>query len=125
MTELKPRIYENGIEYILVGDYYIPNLRPEHPEIRLGKYGMLRKTFLKDHRPILYSQMALNETLYPHCAEIEEAARTRLDLIMTGLARNYGITEKLKAENNLEWARQMNACKAQAEEVIFAELIYC
>ena len=62
--------------------------------------------------------------LFEHCLEIEEAARDRIDVIMSGLMKQYGITEELKAENQMEWVRQMNACKAQAEEVVKAELIY-
>ena len=62
--------------------------------------------------------------LFEHCLEIEEAARDRIDVIMSGLMKQYGITEELKAENQMEWVWQMNACKAQAEEAVKAELIY-
>ncbi len=62
--------------------------------------------------------------LFEHCLEIEETARNQIDVIMSGLMKQYGITEELKAENQMEWVRQMNACKAQAEEVVKAELIY-
>ena len=86
---------------------------------------MLRKAFLKDHNPILFSELVLSEKLFEHCAEIEAAARTRLELIVPELAKRNGVTEQLKAENQLEWVRQMNACKAQAEEIIKYELIYC
>lgn len=67
----------------------------------------------------------MSEKLFEHCAEIEAAARTRLELIVPELAKRNGVTEQLKAENQLEWVRQMNACKAQAEEIIKYELIYC
>lgn len=113
------------LNYLKCGDYFIPDIKLEKPNIRLGHYGMLRKAFLRDHHPILYSQLILSEKLYAHCAEIESAARTRLELIVPELAKRYGVTEKLKAENQLEWVRQMNACKAQAEEIIKSELIYC
>ena len=66
----------------------------------------------------------MSDTLYEHCAEIDEAARNRMELIVPELARRNGVTEKLKAENQMEWVRQMNACKAQAEEVVKFELIY-
>ena len=66
----------------------------------------------------------MSDTLYEHCAEINEAARNRMELIVPELARRNGVTEKLKAENQMEWVRQMNACKAQAEEVVKFELIY-
>lgn len=68
---------------------------------------------------------AVNETLYEHCAEIEETAKKRMEIIVPQLAKAYGVTEQLKAENQIEWVRQMNACVAQAEEAIKGELIYC
>lgn len=75
--------------------------------------------------PVLFSDMVLNETLYEHCAEIEETAKKRMEIIVPQLAKAYGVTEQLKAENQIEWVRQMNACVAQAEEAIKGELIYC
>ena len=86
--------------------------------------GRLRKAYLKMHRPILFNELALFDKLFEHCAEIDEAARSRMELIVPELAKQYGVTERLKAENQMEWVRQMNACKAQAEEVVKAELIY-
>ena len=76
------------------------------------------------HRPILFNELALSDKLFEHCAEIDEAARSRMELIVPELAKQYGVTERLKAENQMEWVRQMNACKAQAEEIVKAELIY-
>ena len=87
-------------------------------------YGRLRKAYLKMHRPILFNELVLSDKLFEHCAEIEEAARNRMELIVRSLAEQNGVTEQLKAENQMEWVRQMNACKAQAEEVVKAELIY-
>ena len=78
-----------------------------------------------DPNPVLFSDMVLNETLYEHCAEIEETAKKRMEIIVPQLAKAYGVTEQLKAENQIEWVRQMNACVAQAEEAIKGELIYC
>ena len=113
------------LNYIKCGDYFIPDIRLEKPNIRLGHYGMLRKAFLKEYRPILYTDLVLTEKLYEHCAEIEETARSRMIIILPQLMEYYGVTEQLKAENQLEWVRQMNACVAQAEEAIKTELIYC
>ncbi len=79
---------------------------------------------MQNFRPILFNELVLSDMLFEHCLEIEEAARDRIDVIMSGLMKQYGITEELKAENQMEWVRQMNACKAQAEEVVKAELIY-
>ena len=113
------------LNYIKCGDYFIPDIRLEKPNIRLGHYGMLRKAFLKEYRPILYTDLVLTKKLYEHCAEIEETARSCMIIILPQLMEYYGVTEKLKAENQLEWIRQMNACVAQAEETIKSELIYC
>ena len=76
------------------------------------------------HRPILFDELVLSYKLFEHYAEIDEAARNRIELIVPELAKQYGVTEQLKSENQMEWVRQMNACKAQAEEVVKFELIY-
>ena len=112
-----------NITYTQSGDYLIPNIiiRKTKP---LGHYGRLRKAYLKMHRPILFNELALSDKIFEHCAEIGEAARSRMELIVPELAKQYGVTEQLKAENQMEWVRQMDACKAQAEEVVKAELIY-
>ena len=90
----------------------------------LGHYGRLRKAYLKMHRPILFNELVLSDKLFEHCAEIDEAARNRIELIVRSLVEQNGVTEQLKAENQMEWVRQMNACKAQAEEIVKVELIY-
>ena len=79
---------------------------------------------MQNFRPILFNELVFSDMLFEHCLEIEETTRDRIDVIMSGLMKQYGITEELKAENQMEWVRQMNACKAQAEEVVKAELIY-
>ena len=112
-----------NITYTRNGDYLIPNIiiRKTKP---LGHYGRLRKAYLEMHRPILFNELVLSDKLFEHCAEIDEAARNRMELIVRSLAEQNGVTEQLKAENQMEWVRQMNACKAQAEEIVKAELIY-
>ena len=102
---------------------FIPNIiiRKTKP---LGHYGRLRKAYLEMHRPILFNELVLSDKLFEHCAEIDEAARSRMELIVRSLAEQNGVTEQLKAENQMEWVRQMNACKAQAEEIVKFELIY-
>lgn len=114
------------LTYTKNGDYRIPDLKlSEEPESKpLGKYGMLRKTYLQEHRPILWNQMILSETLFPHLREIDEAANRRLEQMMPNLMKSAGVTEALKAADPLKWTGLMNTCKAQAEEVILAELIY-
>ena len=116
-------IEKTGITYTQNGDYLIPNIviRKTKP---LGHYGRLRKAYLEMHRPILFNELVLSDKLFEHCAEIDEAARNRIELIVRSLVEQNGVTEQLKAENQMEWVRQMNACKAQAEEIVKFELIY-
>ena len=97
------------LNFIKCGDYYIPDIKVKNPNIRLGKWGRMRKEYLRLANPVLFSDMVLNETL--------EFRRV--------LFRSYGVTEQLKAENQIEWVRQMNACVAQAEEAIKGKLIFC
>lgn len=110
--------------YIQNGDYLIPDLKlSQQPEKPLGKYGRMRKTYLKEHRPILYNQMLLSEKLYQHLLEIDETAQNRLEQMMPQLAKEAGATEELKASDPMKWVGLMNTCKAQAEEILMAELI--
>ena len=105
-------------------DYLIPNLQlTEQPETPLGKYGRMRKTYLKDHRPLLYNRLLMSEKLYPHLLEIDRTANSRLEQLMPKLAQAAGVTEELKARDMMQWVGLMNSCKAQAEEILLAELI--
>ena len=115
----------SSLTYRQNGDYQIPNLslseRSQHP---LGKYGRLRKIYLKEHRPILWNSMILSETLYPHLREIDQTANSRLEQMMPQLMQAAGVTEALKASDPMKWTGLMNSLKAQAEETILRELIY-
>ena len=115
---------ENNLTYIQNGGYLIPDLRlSEQPMKPLGKYGRMRKAYLKEHRPILYNQLLMSEKLYPHLLEIDETAQSRLEQLMPQLAKDAGATEQLKASAPMKWVGLMNTCKAQAEEILMAELI--
>ena len=115
---------ENSLTYTMNGDYQIPDLKlTEQPEKPLGKYGRMRKAYLKQHRPILYNQLLMSEKLYPHLIEIDETAQSRLEQMMPRLAEAAGATEQLKAADPMKWVGLMNTCKAQAEEILMAELI--
>ena len=116
---------ENNLTYIQSGDYLIPDLRlSEQPQKPLGKYGRMRKAYLKEHRPILYNQLLMSEKLYPHLIEIDETAQSRLEQMMPQLTAAAGVTEQLKASDPMKWVGLMNTCKAQAEEILMAELIH-
>ena len=113
------------LQYRTSGDYLIPDLNlSETTEIPLGKYGRMRKTYLKEHRPVLFTNLLLSEKLYPHLREIDREAQNRLETMMPRLMQAAGITEIMKAENPMQWVGLMNNCKAQAEETILSELIY-
>ena len=113
------------LTYTKTGDYFIPNLALTDLEHQpLGRYGRLRKQYLREHRPILWNQMILSETLFSHLREIEETANRRLEQMMPVLMKAAGVTEDLKARDPMAWVGLMNSCKAQAEEVILQELIY-
>ena len=115
---------ENNLTYTQVGDYLIPNLAlPEQPDRDLGKYGRMRRTYLKEHRPGLFNRLTLSGKLYAHLLETEDAANDLLDSMMPGMAKEAGATEDLKARDPMRWVGLMNCCKAQVEEIIFAELI--
>ena len=116
---------ENNLTYTRNGDYLIPDLSlSERPEKPLGKYGRMRKAYLKEHRPLIYNQLLLTEKLYPHLIEIDETAQSRLEQMMPQLAKDAGATEQLKASDPMRWVGLMNTCKAQAEEILMAELIH-
>ena len=116
---------ENGLTYIRVGDYYIPNLaldpEPEKPARDIDKYGRMRLTYLKQHRRKLYRELVDTGKLQAHLLDINDTANEWLDRMM--LAKAAGVTEELKARDQMAWVGLMNCCKAQVEEVIFVELI--
>lgn len=112
------------ITYNTVNGVQLPNLSLPETEPIGRRYGRLRQRYLKEHRPILWNQMVLNGTLWPHLHEIEAAAQSRIDLMLPKLAAEAGATEALKAADPMKWTGLMNSCKAQAEEVVLNELIY-
>ena len=111
------------ITYTQIGDVLIPDLVVEETA-PIARWGRMRKHYLKEHHPAVYSNMLLGGMLYQHLAEIDEAADERIDLITKQLVAKRGITEKLKAANHLLWVQEMNSICAAAEETILAELIY-
>lgn len=113
------------LTYTASGDYFIPNIAfSKAATENLGKYGRMRKKYLQEHRPGLFNRLVLSEKLCAHCAEIDAAARSRIDAMLPRLAVTTGTMEDLKASNPLKWVGVMNTCKAQAEEIILSELVY-
>ena len=124
MEKLKERITENGIDYILVGDYYIPDLKLPEENRPIGRYGRLHREYLKQEHPARYSSLILTGKLWTYLADLNEQAEERLDLIMEQMKAAEGVTEELKARNQLEWVGRMNNIRSRAEEIINRELIY-
>ena len=115
-----------NITYRQVGDYQIPNLSlpPEESTIRLGKWGMLHKDYLQKHNPVLFATLLTQGKLYHHCAEIETNAQQMFDTIVEQIMNVEGITEELKAQNQLEWVRRMQNIEAQAREIVCYDIIF-
>ena len=125
MKELKPRIHENGIDYVLVGDYYVPDLKLPEERRPIGHWGRLHQSYLKLYRPILYNELILSGRLHTVLADLNEQAADRLGLIIRQMAEAEGVTETLKAENQMLWVQSMNSIRNRAAEISKAELIYC
>ena len=125
MTNLKKEIIENGIHYTLRGDYYFPDLEvPEESLQAIGHYGRMRKAYLEEHRPGLYTRLILSGKLYEHLAEIDACCSGRIERMIHQMADTEDINEELKASDQLVWVGQMNSIRQQAEEIILNELIY-
>ena len=124
MEKLKERITENGIDYILVGDYYIPDLKLPEEDRPIGRFGRLHREYLKQEHPARYSSLILTGKLWTYLADLNEQAEERLDLIIEQMKAAEGVTEELKARNQLEWVGRMNNIRNRAEEIINSELIY-
>ena len=115
----------NGLWYELQGNYYIPCLILSEEETQpIGLWGQRHKQYLKEHRHIVYTTMLIDGTLNRYLADINQQAEQMFHRLIDEMAQKQGVTEQLKAENQMEWVQQMNACKAQAEEIVKFELIY-
>ena len=112
------------ISYSKVGDYLIPNLILSEEEQSIGKYGRMRRRYLKEHRPVLFSNLILSGKLYQHLAEIDRSCNERLELIIRQMKVQEGVTEKLKADDQMEWIRRMNGIQNRDEEIVLSELVY-
>ena len=111
-----------NVTYSTVGDYQLPNLILNQPRKPLGKYGRMRRNYLKQYRPVLHNSMLLNGKLYPHLMELEQTAESRMQQMMAELLKQNPAPDK--AQNQLMWVQHMNSLKAQAEELVLTELIY-
>ena len=125
MQDLKPRIHENGMDYVLVGDYYVPDLKLPEEHRPLGKWGRMRREYLRITNLGLLNELILSGNLWTYLADLNEQATDRLNLMIRQMAEAEGVTEAMKAENQMLWVQSMNSIRSRAEEIIKAELIYC
>lgn len=114
----------NNIEYVLVGDYYIPDLKLPHEERPIGKYGRMHREYLKEHNPMMFNDLVLEGQLWTYLADLNEQAQERLSLIVEQMKVAEGVTEELKVGDQMAWVRAMNSIRNRAEEIILRELIY-
>ena len=114
-----------GGSYTKVGDYLLTNLTIDESEQQpIGKYGRMRKHYLKEHRRVLYTNLLVNGKLFRHLAEIDQSCEEQLELIIQRMSKQEGVTEMLKAVDQMEWVRRMNSIRNRAEEIVLHELIY-
>ena len=122
---MKSIFEEMGGTYRQVGDYLIPNLvLPDDSNYQIGKYGRMRRSYLKEHRKILYSNYVVEVTLFKHLSEIDQACKNRMEIIISAMEKQEGVTETLKAADQMEWVRRKNSIRNRAEEIVLHELVY-
>ena len=124
MNELKQRKTKNGIDYVLVGDYYIPDLKFPEENRPIGKFGRLHREFLKEKYPARYSELILSCKLWSYLADVNEQAQERLDTIIAQMKVAEGVTEELKAHDQIEWVRRCNSICNRAKEIVLSEIVY-
>ena len=125
MEHLPKRITENGIDYILVGDYYISDLRLPEESRPIGRWGRMHRDYLKEWRPVLYNDLLLSGRFWTYLADLNEQAQNRLEVITEQMKAAEGITEELKRRDWLLWVQSMNNIRSRAEEIICTEMIFC
>ena len=123
---MKKQIYDekNGLSYTLYGDYYFPDLEINEEEPTYGKYGIMRKQFLKEHRSARYQYLVLTGKLTEHLNQIDKEVREKVEMLVEQMAEQWGVTEELKMQDQMEWVRRMNNILEIAEEIIEGKLLY-
>ena len=114
----------NNMEYVLVGDYYIPDLKLPNKERPIGKYGRMHREYLKEHNPMMFNDLVLDGQLWTYLADLNEQVQERLSLIVEQMKVAEGVTEELKAADQTAWLGAMNSICNRAEEIVLRELVY-
>lgn len=113
----------NNMEYVLVGDYYIPDLKLPNEERPIGKYGRMHRKYLKEHNPMMFNDLVLEGQLWTYLADLNEQAQERLSLIVEQMKVTESVTEELKANDQMAWVGVMNSIHNRAEEIVIHELV--
>ena len=123
---MKKHIYDekNGLSYTLHGDYYLPDLEINEEEPKYGKYGIMRKQFLKEHRSARYQYLVLTGKLTEHLNAVDQEAREHVEILMKQMSKQLVVTEELKRKNQMEWVGKMNNIKSAAEEIVCKNILY-
>ena len=121
---MKEKIIKNGIEYVKNGDYYIPNLKAPEETYNIGKYGRLHSIFIKENRPAFYSMKMINGTWLAYLEEIDTSAKEMVDKLIKDMTVKQGITEELKARDQMAWVGAMNNIRHSAEEFVLRDFVY-
>ena len=123
---MKKQIYDekNGLNYTLHGDYYLPDLEINEEEPTYRKYGIMRKQFLKEHRSARYQYLVLTGNLTEHLNQVDKEVREKVEILMEQMAEQWGVTEELKMQDQMEWVRRLNNIQATAEEIAYKNIIF-
>ena len=121
---MENRMKKNGIEYVLVGEYYIPDLKLPAEERPIGKYGRMHRDYLMEHNPMRFDDLVLEGQLWTYLAELNEQAQSRLQLIISQMQEVESVTEELKEKNQWLWIQSMNGIHNRAEEIVLKEIVY-
>ena len=121
---MENKMKNNSIEYVLAGDYYIPNLKLPNEERTIGKYGRMHRDYLKEHKPMRFNDLVLEGQLWTYLAGVNEQAQSRLQLIIRQMQEAESVTDELKENDQMAWIKAMNSIHNRAEEIVLRELIY-
>ena len=127
MEKLKKHIHDdsNGLDYVLVGDYYIPDLQLPEESRPIGRWGRMNREYLQEYCSDRYTELLLSGKLWKYLADLDEQAQNSMDCTIAQMKEAEGITEELKAHDQMAWVRVMNSIRNRAEEIVRAEIIYC
>ena len=120
---MENKMKNNSIEYVLAGDYYIPDLKLTNEERPIGKYGRMHRDYLKEYNPMMFDHLVLEGRLWTYLADLIEQAQSRLQLIIRQMQEAESVTEELKAKDQMAWVRAMNNIQNRAEEIVLRELV--